>query len=137
MALGYYVNCDDALCGDCFRKQHGDDDLGRPDSPGFQAWREGGGFEGWDEPVAILRDDEADTPTNCRGCEHLIPHRLTDDGVDYVAEHLGRVLRDPNDGRRCVVRDWVNEYLEPDDLRSVLRDFVNEWPERDELSPGR
>jgi hypothetical protein len=136
-ALGYHVTCDDSLCRDCFKERYGDDELGRPDSPGFEAWRNDGGFESWDEPVAILRDDEADTPTHCRECEGLIPHRLTSDGIDYVAEGLGRVLRDPGDGRRCIVRAWVDEYLEPDDLSSVLQEVVNGWPERDELSPRR
>lgn len=126
--LGYYVNCDDALCLDCFHEQYGDD--------AFAAWRDGGGFEGWEEPVGILKGDSADTPTHCCDCECLIPHPLTDEGIDYVAEGLGRILRNPTDGRRCVLRAWVNEYLQPDDLSSVLQEVVNDWPERDELSPG-
>ena len=73
MILGYYVNCDDAVCTDCVPN-----------------WREGfypgwSGFESWPDPLVITDEQAADTPTHCEWCEALIEHPLTSFGDSYVA----------------------------------------------------
>ena len=116
--LGYYVNCDDALCLDCFQEHYGDDDNGRDDSPGFVKWRTGGGFESWSEPAVIFSDGESDTPTHCVECHELIAHALTPDGYKYVEEHAREHIKDAIEPDRTtpplsslrVVEDWLEEY---------------------------
>jgi hypothetical protein len=116
--LGYYIDCDSALCAPCAALV----DLDR-------TWA---GFEDWEAPLEILSgaEGEADTPTHCSRCEALIPHRLTMDGLEYVREAY-REAAAGRGGRRCIVRAWVLKYLHP-----TSRTIVADWPERDEWSPG-
>lgn len=63
--IGYYVDCDTALCVDCAKKVYGDDiTLG---------WIRAGGFEGWDTPGVIFPDTESDYEEYCADCGELIP----------------------------------------------------------------
>lgn len=80
--VGYYVDCDTAYCEDCVPGDVEDHDP-------IWSW------------------SESDTPTHCAKCESLIPHTLTSDGLEYVAEHY----RD--DPESPIVAQWVAEYLSP------------------------
>lgn len=115
--LGYYVNCDDALCVDCFTRAYGsfshlETEQERWDGQA-QNWRADGGFEEWDEPLALLSDEEQDTPTHCCECHELMPHALTSHGYEYVREHIVEALEQGEvqhpDSLR-VVRSWWEEY---------------------------
>ena len=111
--IGYYLNADDAVCAEHYEPEN---------------WE---GFEGWDEPLAIFEHDEADSPTHCTVCEDVIEHSLTSEGYDYVREALDRAVA--GDGRRCIVRAWVETYLADDEAAISA---VADWPERDDYSPG-
>ena len=124
--LGYYITCDDALCPECFGEAYGffghlDSEQERWDGQ-VQNWKAAGGFESWDEPIAIFRDEESDTPTHCKECGELIPHALTSEGYEYVREHIIDALFEL-DGARvlgeddvthpdafAVVRSWWEQY---------------------------
>lgn len=111
--IGFYADCDDAYCVACFD----------PD-----AWE---GFEDWSEPLPIFAQDEADGPTHCARCEDLIPHALTLDGyADVRAAYLRALLVE--DGRRCIVRAWVEEYMQDDE---DALEAVEDWPLTDAYSP--
>lgn len=58
-----------------------------------------------DESEPVFHDSESDTPTHCAFCESLIPHRLTPDGREYVAEalHVGS-------GRADILAAWSEAY---------------------------
>lgn len=71
--LGWYVDCDSAVCRNCAPTGFADGD--------FSEWR---GFEGWEEPAAICYDDESDSVTHCRECGAVIAHNLTAEGTSYV-----------------------------------------------------
>lgn len=117
--LGYYITCDDALCARCAEAVDLD-----------STWE---GFESWEEPLPIEHWDEADTPTHCKRCEALIPHQLTDDGIEYVREAYRETCADLMAGRSarpCIVRAWVLEYLPP-----TSHFIAKEWPTRDQYSP--
>jgi hypothetical protein len=145
--LGHYVNCDDAVCLGCWDPRDACEECG--DLLGVvlrsQALKTGcnladnhwHGFEDWEEPLALLRDEEQDTPTHCCECEALLPHRLTSHGHAYVEEALERNLRDPGDGRRCIVNAWATEYLDEPAMGRALGLALPSWPDRDEYSPPR
>lgn len=117
--LGYYLTCDDAVCTRCY------DETG-----GLETWLADGGFEDWPDPLEITSSDESDTPTHCGICEALIPHQLTNYGMDYVREALADAVKADNHfGRRAIVRAWVEEYL-PEHA-----DQVAAWPTTDAYSP--
>ncbi|HWC37363.1 MAG TPA: hypothetical protein VG476_02485 [Acidimicrobiales bacterium] len=137
--LGYYINCDDALCAECFTTEYGDDDNGAEDSAGFTAWRERGGFESWSEPAAIMDGEESDSPVHCKKCEELIKVNMTPDGLTYVGEHLADGMRcDGDGGRKCITRQWWEAYgddFDEHDLRDIISAVVQMWPTSDEFSP--
>lgn len=56
----------------------------------------------------IFHDTESDTPTHCAECSELIPHALTRDGLEYVADAVTFGGGDPD-----VLRAWLNEYAVP------------------------
>lgn len=92
--IGFYVTCDDAECADCHDPA---------------AWQ---GFEGWEEPLAIFRDTEMDTPTHCVKCRSLIPHALTADGYDYVSEAWAEAGGyAAHSSARAVLDAWRDAYL--------------------------
>lgn len=124
--IGYYVTCDDAVCTDC-----------APDGFADGDYAEWAGFESWEEPIAIMSDEESDSPTHCRECEALIAITMTSDGYRYVAEHVTDAAQNDG-GRRCITRQWWQEYgdgIEESDLREIISAMVATWPERDEYSP--
>lgn len=110
--IGYYTDCDTAVCEVHFDRSE---------------WE---GFEDWDEPLAIFASDESDTPTHCAVCEDLIPHALTPEGYAYVEEYLEHAST--HDGRRAIVRQWVEEYLEDEEALERVKD----WPLEDEFTPA-
>lgn len=115
--IGYYLNCDDAVCTD--------------DAPaGFanEDYSEWSGFEGWETPAVIFDHEESDTPTHCKTCEALIPHALTSDGADYVAEKIGSNLGDTGHTVRYV-SEWWDEYgdgLSEDQLREIITEALGQ-----------
>jgi hypothetical protein len=119
--LGYYVTCDDAICKRCWDAQGG-----------LAGWP---GFENWTSPIPIPPGPlgQGDTPTHCRTCEALIPHRLTSDGLEYVREAYreaaAALMSNRGGGRPCIVRAWVLQYL-PSQAH-----IVRDWPTRDQYSP--
>lgn len=118
--IGYYLTCDDAVCAEHVTVIADGYDVGTYFISGEQ-WA---GFEDWPDPLPIFWSDEADTPTHCVECEALIPHRLTDYGMEYVREAL-----EMPGGRRCIERAWVLEYL-PSQAH-----IVRDWPTHDAYSP--
>lgn len=119
--IGYYLNCDDAVCMDHFNEDE---------------WE---GFESWESPLAIFSDEESDTPTHCVECGALIPHALTTDGYAYVREAMDENL---SEGRRSpVVHRWVDYFagddndLFPDEdcERFFSLPLADVWVERPEL----
>lgn len=88
--VGVYINCDEALCIDCYD----------PDD-----WK---GFEDWSAPVAMDSTDEADSPAHCIQCGILIEQRLTDEGVDYVIDAMFDDLDKGN--RNAVTCQWVEAF---------------------------
>jgi hypothetical protein len=103
--LGFYINCDDAECIDCFER-----------TGGIAAWN---GFESWEEPLPITDGygSRADTPTHCHVCGRVIEHDLTPDGYAYVGE---TVLDGFREGKQNPVTvQWIDEYrdgIEPEQV---------------------
>jgi len=104
--LGYYMDCDEAICTDCVAKL--------PDLPAdeqvnaeYPWWH---GFESWEAPLAISEADESDSPTHCSECGVLLDHSLTTDGymmvLDSVIEGFTQGKQNP------VVVQWLNAYEE-------------------------
>src|SRR5213595_2157138 len=92
--IGFYVDCDSAVCSDCMREEVSEETTLSPKSVYLytatgKAWE---GFESWEEPLAIFTDTESDTPTHCSVCESLIEHALTGEGYAYVTEAIIREL---------------------------------------------
>lgn len=129
---GFYITCDDAECVDCYERAGGE-----------AAWRANGGFESWEEPLAIFDDAESDTPTHCCECGEVIEHDLTDYGYGYVGE---AILDGFKEGKQNpVVVQWIAAYTRMgedlfDDYRTsdvvdlygmLPRDL--QWSERDDL----
>ncbi len=112
IAIGYYVNCDDAVC--------------RDDAPtGFASgdYSEWPGFEGWEEPAAIFNDSESDTPTHCVTCGAVIAHDLTVDGDHYVMDAITEFISDGSSHNADVMAQWWDAYgntLSESDLREVI-----------------
>lgn len=105
MILGYYVNCDDAVCTACVPN-----------------WREGfypgwSRFESWPDPLAITDESgsASDTPTHCEWCEALIEHPLTPHGQAYVAERIVDLLTNRS-GRKEIIGQWAETYNVPEEL---------------------
>lgn len=142
--LGYYIDCDNAICIDCYAKAYGvsisDAELGTD----YGSWP---GFEGWEEPLVIFEDRESDSPTHCCECGVLIEHDLTDEGYRSVAEALGSCFQEGK--QNPVVKQWIDYYGEwLDDVELPQADGVDirdaiglffllpidkVWAERDDL----
>jgi hypothetical protein len=127
--LGYYVNCDEALCVSCFQRTYVFERGGEGDSwdVAVAVWRAEGGFEDWDEPAALLSDEEQDTPTHCTECKELIPHALTSDGYTYVVDavraHIEEFVHElvaPNAHSVKVVHAWVEQYADWGEMNGIL-----------------
>ena len=88
--IGYYLTCDDAVHDDCYN---------------LDDWP---GFEGWDEPLPIFADTDADTPTHCDVCGLLIDHALTGEGYAYVVDEIVGYLEDG--GNAAVIAEWIERY---------------------------
>ena len=97
--LGCYIDCDNALCLECYRHERV---MGRLDNlqEGF--------------PLAIDSTTEVDTPTHCAICERLIPHQLTEDGMTYVREHC-----ENGTGRPEILAAWRDAYAPTSDLGPI------------------
>lgn len=108
--LGWYVNCDDAVCAGCAPE-------------GFTRGDYSGWGGSWESPATIWDDGASDTPTHCGTCGQLIPHPLTADGYDYVGESLERALRDGDIG--AAIGAWMDAYGDDVDVpASYLDPFV-------------
>lgn len=99
----------------------------------------------------IGSDTESDTPTNCRDCETLIQHALTDEGYRYVRDAImdffsARFMSNEVAGRACILRGWWEAYgPEAFDFTSehpgdeiagmFLEDFFKGVPTVDKYSP--
>ena len=115
IAIGYYVTCDDAICRNCAPAGFADGD--------YSEWP---GFEGWEEPLAIFNDTDADTPTHCRQCGAVIRHDLTADGARYVMDAIAEFIA--GDGHNPdVMAQWWDAYgedeyaLDHSDLCEIIR----------------
>lgn len=91
--------------------------------------------------VPIFANDEADTPTHCTRCEALIPHALTAEGYDYVADAIGEHLRDPEtNGRACIVAAWFRQYRDGFDRHGLAVRILDLWadaqPSTDRFTPN-
>lgn len=117
IALGYYTDCDTALCRDCI--------------PDADAWAAGdytgwNGFEGWESPGAIFTDTESDTPTHCGKCGAVIRHDLTGDGVRYVMDAIAEFIAGEGHAPDVMAQWWdaygEDEYvLDHGDLCEIIR----------------
>jgi len=114
VALGYYIDCDTALCRD--------DLPGPADSwaaGDYCGWR---GFEGWESPAAIFMHSEADSVTHCAECGQVLRHDLTAEGSASITEALERAL-DGDVG--AAIERWMDAYGEDVDLpESYLSQFT-------------
>jgi len=108
LIIGYYWNCDDAVCLDC----HNDG----------TEWK---GFDDWENPLPIFDDEKSDTPTHCCECEDLIPHDLTSEGYRYVEEAVVKVLSGGG-GRPEIVLQWFDQYKDGLDLDEIIRLAIND-----------
>ena len=89
-----------------------------PESEGsnaFELWE----YSTWERDAIldigpVFADSETDTPNHCETCEALIPERLTDDGVAYVADALAS-----GDGRAEVLALWRDQW--PEVAAKVIR----------------
>lgn len=99
IALGYYVNCDDAVCRDCAPAGFAEGD--------YSEWP---GFEGWESPAAIFNDSESDTPTHCRQCGAVITHDLTREGGEYVKDAVAELISEPGSHTADVIAQWWAAY---------------------------
>ena len=101
IALGYYVDCDTALCLD---------DLPGPASDwaagNYTGWA---GFKGWESPGAIFNDSASDSVTHCGTCGRVLAHDLTAEGSASITESLERAL-DGNPG--SAIGQWMDAYGE-------------------------
>lgn len=104
-AIGYYITCDDALCDECFR-----DNTDGSYEDAVRRWEEAGGFEGWEAPLAIFEDTEADTPTHCCECGMVLDHALTDDGYTYVLDSVVQCFREGK--QNPVTVQWIETFGE-------------------------
>jgi hypothetical protein len=124
--IGRYTDPDSALCIDCF------------DGFGGSTYAE------------ITEDTEADTPTHCAHCEMLIQHRLTEDGLEYVADKVEEHLQAKytygamsQPGRACILRQWWEAYGDlvfevrwhDDLLKHLITDYFLSVPTVDKHSP--
>jgi hypothetical protein len=113
--MGWYVNCDDAVCRDCapagFKLFPAD----------YSAWP---GFEGWEEPLAICNDDESDSVTHCRECGAVIAHDLTADGGESVKDAVAELISEPGSHTADVIAQWFDAYagtaLDDKDCADIL-----------------
>ena len=112
--LGFYVDCDTAVCADCF------------DRGGAEARR---GYEWSDDPVAIMSDAESDTPTHCTFCGDLVEHALTSDGYTYVLDAMCEEIKEGK--AQGIVSLWAAAYYPEwanDDCEQRLRDLHDALP---------
>jgi hypothetical protein len=112
VAIGYYTDCDSAVCRDCAPR-------------GFEAgdYSEWPGFEGWEEPSAIFNDTESDTPTHCVKCQAVIRHDLTVDGTTYVTDAIAEFISDGSSHDADCMAQWWDAYsdtLDAADLREII-----------------
>ena len=124
--VGYYTDCDTALCADCAPEGFADSD--------YVQWE---GFEGWDEPLAIFDDTESDSVTHCADCGAVIDSALTEEGYRYIGEAVregfGKGMQNP------VTVLWLDEYAQWDDDLQAMDEFYrllpkdSAWVERDDL----
>lgn len=117
IAIGYYTDCDTALCRNCI-----------PDAAAWARCEYVGwpGFESWEEPAPIFNDTEADTPTHCAECGAVIRHNLTADGARYVMDAIAEFIT--GDGHTPdVMAQWWDAYgedeyaLDHSDLAEIIR----------------
>lgn len=112
IALGYYVDCDTAICRDDAPAgfAHGD----------YSEWP---GFEGWEEPLAIFMDAESDSVTHCSKCGRVIARDLTTDGFRYVQEAITEFITEPGAHTADVMAQWWDAYgdrFDVSDLREII-----------------
>jgi hypothetical protein len=100
IALGYYVDCDTALCLDDLPGPAGDWAAGK-----YTGWE---GFEGWESPGAIFNDTESDSVTHCGTCGRVLKHDLTAEGCESITESLERALQDGDIGN--AIEQWMDAY---------------------------
>lgn len=111
VAIGYYVNCDDAVCAD--------DAPAGFDAGDYSQWE---GFDGWEEPAVIFMDTESDTPTHCVKCGRVIRHDLTADGIRYVADAIVEQITDGSHTGEVIAQWWdaYQDAMDESDLRGIV-----------------
>jgi len=117
IAIGWYTDCDTALCQDCV--------------PDADAWARGDyaswdGFESWEEPAVIFADTASDTPTHCGACGAVIRHDLTADGARYVMDAIAEFIAGDSHNPDVMAQWWdaygEDEYaLDHGDLCEIIR----------------
>jgi|SRR5581483_7724006 len=110
IAMGYYVDCDSAVCRDCAPAGFAGGD--------YSQWE---GFEGWESPIAIFMDGESDSPTHCCKCSAVIAHDLTIDGAVYVRDAIAEFISG-NGHAPDVMAQWWDAYgdtFNSDDLALI------------------
>jgi hypothetical protein len=85
--IGYLVARHEVECVDCHRPAE---------------WP---GFEDWEAPEPLFYGTAADVPHQCRRCWALVPHALTDKGLDYVRGRLTSGKGHPD-----VLAQWFDAY---------------------------
>ena len=112
--VGYYINCDDALCTACFDEYYPGDDW----EIQVARWLKAGGFEDWTEPLTILESSETDSPTHCDDCGIVIEEILTRAGGFYVVESMRECI---DEGKmNPVVAQWFEVWENDCDVQEAI-----------------
>jgi hypothetical protein len=106
IALGYYVDCDTALCLDCLPGP-----AGKWAAGDYVGWP---GFESWESPAAIFMDSESDSVTHCGACGRVLRHDLTTEGYASITDSLERALESGDIG--SAIEQWMDAYGDDVDL---------------------
>lgn len=114
VAIGYYVDCDSAVCAEDVPASWASGD--------YAGWE---GFEGWKSPQAIFMDSASDTPTHCAKCGRVIAHDLTSDGWQYLADALAEYLSGQRETGALV--QWMDAYEDVELPEAYMDAFIQSY----------
>lgn len=109
-----YAYCADLWCADCAKAiMRHLDESGRLDSGDSN-----------DYPQGPYENEESDIPDHCADCHEFLENPLTDDGYEYVAEHIGIHAYHDCAGDKSVLRQWA-EFYRGENV--MLDNAIQEW----------
>jgi len=125
--IGYYINCDEALCADCANTEG----IGKANEKEAEISPT--------NPAPIYRDTEADAPTHCARCQVLIPHQLTSAGLSFIADVIATRLCGLLANESVVAAWWrvYGDQISDDCIRDTIDDWATESPHSDDYVPKK